>query len=96
MVHLHVNKSRKSDCISCVSSAQFVFSRIIVQKGEGNDVPVPNQHKAGSKLLVACFMLISCLAYFSNLKMEVTYSSETTADFFGLQGVISRNKEFLI
>jgi hypothetical protein len=30
---------------------------------------------------VTCFILISCLAYSSTLKMEATYSSETSADF---------------
>jgi hypothetical protein len=32
-------------------------------------------------LLATCFMLISCLAYFSTLKMEITSSSETSVDF---------------
>jgi hypothetical protein len=35
----------------------------------------------GSALLATCFMLVSCLAYSSTLKMEVTCSSETPVDF---------------
>jgi hypothetical protein len=31
--------------------------------------------------LAACFMLVSCLAYSSTLKMEVICSSETLVDF---------------
>jgi hypothetical protein len=31
-------------------------------------------------LLPTCFMLVSCLVYSSTLKMDVTCSSETTAD----------------
>jgi hypothetical protein len=31
-------------------------------------------------LLAACFMLTSCLAFFSSLKIEATYSSETPLD----------------
>jgi hypothetical protein len=32
-------------------------------------------------LLATCFMLVSCMAYFSTLKMEATCSSETPVDF---------------
>jgi hypothetical protein len=32
-------------------------------------------------LFVTCFMLVSCLAYSSALKMEATCSSETSVDF---------------
>jgi hypothetical protein len=32
-------------------------------------------------LLDTCFMLVSCLAYSSTLKMEATCSSETSVDF---------------
>jgi hypothetical protein len=28
-----------------------------------------------------CFTLVSCLIYYSTLKMEATYSAETSADF---------------
>jgi hypothetical protein len=37
-----------------------------------------NQHEA---LFATCFTLVSYLAYFSILTMEVTYSSETSVDF---------------
>jgi hypothetical protein len=36
------------------------------------------------------FALVFCSAYFSNLKMEATCSSGTTADFNGIHGVIAR------
>jgi hypothetical protein len=32
-------------------------------------------------LLFNFFVLVSCLAYFSSLKMEATYSSEMSIDF---------------
>jgi hypothetical protein len=41
---------------------------------------IQQQHEAGSKL-AACFMLLSCLAYSSTLKMKVTCSSEMSVDF---------------
>jgi hypothetical protein len=31
--------------------------------------------------LATCFMLVSCLAYSSTLKIEDTYSAETSAEF---------------
>jgi hypothetical protein len=42
-----------------------------------------NRHEGGSSqtLLPVCFMLVSCLAYSSTLKMEVTHCSETMVDF---------------
>jgi hypothetical protein len=39
-----------------------------------------NQHEAGL-LLIACFILVSCLAYSSALKMEVTCYSKMSVDF---------------
>jgi hypothetical protein len=33
-------------------------------------------------LLAACFMLVSCLSYSSTLKMEATYFSETSVNFY--------------
>jgi hypothetical protein len=32
-------------------------------------------------LLVACFIVVSCVAYYSILKMEAMYSSEMLVDF---------------
>jgi hypothetical protein len=53
--------------------------------GEGEDTySVGALRKSWSQsldILAACFMLVSCLAYFSTLKMEATCSSETSADF---------------
>jgi hypothetical protein len=40
--------------------------------------PSKNKHEAGSK---DCFILVSCLASSSTVKMEVKYSSETSVDF---------------
>jgi hypothetical protein len=34
-----------------------------------------------SSLLATCFMLVSCVVYFSALNMEATCSSETSVDF---------------
>jgi choline-glycine betaine transporter len=45
-------------------------------------------------LPAACFMLVSCLAYFSTLKMEVIHCSETSADFTTLHGIVSQKTEF--
>jgi hypothetical protein len=38
-------------------------------------------------LFATCFMLVSCLAYSSTLKMEATYFSETSVDFQRTDGV---------
>jgi hypothetical protein len=38
-------------------------------------------------MLVTCYMLVSCLAYSSTRKMEVTCFSETSVDFNGLQKI---------
>jgi hypothetical protein len=40
-----------------------------------------NQKDAGFSLIAACFMLVSCLAYSSALKMETTRSTEMQAYF---------------
>jgi hypothetical protein len=57
---------------------------VLSPSSESNDKPnrqpVRNNKKARA-LLVACFMLVSCLAYSSTLKMEVTCSSESSVDF---------------
>jgi hypothetical protein len=34
-----------------------------------------------ASLLAACFMLVSCSVYFSTLKIEEIYFSETSVDF---------------
>jgi hypothetical protein len=39
------------------------------------------KHTASRHLLAVCFMLVSCLAYSSTLKMEVTRFPETSVDF---------------
>jgi hypothetical protein len=46
--------------------------------------------------LAACFMLVSCLAYSSTLKMEGTRSSETSVAFIVLEGVTFKKTELLI
>jgi hypothetical protein len=38
-------------------------------------------NKQHQSLLANCFMLVSCMAYFSTLKMETRCSSETSSDF---------------
>jgi hypothetical protein len=43
-----------------------------------------------SKSVAPTLTLVSCLAYCLTIKMEVICSSETSADFNGLQGVISQ------
>jgi hypothetical protein len=47
-------------------------------------------------LLATCFTLASCLAYSSTLNMEAACSSETSADFNGLLGVISQKREIFL
>jgi hypothetical protein len=47
-------------------------------------------------LLVTCCTQVSCLAYSPTLMMQATYSSETSADFNGLHGVICGKIEFFI
>jgi hypothetical protein len=44
----------------------------------------------------ACFMLVSCLAYFLTLKMEVIYSSETSIDFHWTTQLFSKDIELSI
>jgi hypothetical protein len=48
-------------------------------KNELNKNPVLSRQQA--EMLDACFTLVSCLAYFSALKMEATCSSDTSVDF---------------
>jgi hypothetical protein len=38
--------------------------------------------------LAPCVMLVSFLAYFSTLKIDATFSTETSVDFAGLHGVM--------
>jgi hypothetical protein len=40
-----------------------------------------SKNKPSRALLATCFMLVSCLAYYLTLKIEVTYSSKTSVDF---------------
>jgi hypothetical protein len=40
-----------------------------------------NKTSEKAALLATCFTLVSCSVYSSNLKMEVTCSSETLVDF---------------
>jgi hypothetical protein len=44
-------------------------------------------------LIAACFILVSCLDYYSTLKMEAKCSSETSFHFNGLHGVTSQKIE---
>jgi hypothetical protein len=46
--------------------------------------------------LSACFMLVSCLAYSSTLKMEATCSSEMSVGFYPTTIHISQNTEISI
>jgi hypothetical protein len=50
----------------------------------------------GTAYIATFFMLVSCHAYSSTLKMEATCSSETSVDFHDLQGVISQGIELPI
>jgi hypothetical protein len=40
-----------------------------------------NQVEANGKQVTTCFTLVSCLDYYSKMKMDATYSSETSVDF---------------
>jgi hypothetical protein len=42
---------------------------------------VGKKAKQRPTLVAACFILVSCLTYSSALKMEATYSAETSVDF---------------
>jgi hypothetical protein len=59
-----------------------------------------SRHFGGTCLLHLClppaFTLVSCLAYFSILKMEVTCSPKSQLASSGLQGVIWQAIEFFI
>jgi hypothetical protein len=61
--------------------SQVTFLRNILPPSSGlNSKPSKKILKFGS-LLAACFMLVSCLAYSSTLKMEAAHSSEKSLDF---------------
>jgi hypothetical protein len=61
------------------------------------DIMLCSPLDAGSKQkLAVCFMLISCLAYSSALKMELTCSSETLVGYQRTTCVISKKIEFFI
>jgi hypothetical protein len=45
------------------------------------DITPRSKQVPGRALLATCFMLVSCSAYSFTLKMEATYSSETSVDF---------------
>jgi hypothetical protein len=61
---------RKRETTNCIKWNSFIFWDML-QRG-------PLKDKA---LLAACFMLVSCFAQSSTLKMEATRSSETSAEF---------------
>jgi hypothetical protein len=44
-------------------------------------------------LLAVCFLLVSCLAFSSTLKMEETCSSEMSVEITGIQGVIFQKRD---
>jgi hypothetical protein len=52
--------------------------------------------KEKSYILATFFMLVSCLAYPSTLKMEAIRYSETSADFQHNRRLTSQDKELLI
>jgi hypothetical protein len=49
-----------------------------------------------TSLPAACFMLVSCLAYSSTLKMEATFPLKRRLNFIGLHSVKPQKKERLI
>jgi hypothetical protein len=46
-----------------------------------NQDSIAGRDKRFSLAIATCFMLVSCLAYSSNLRMKATCSSKTSADF---------------
>jgi hypothetical protein len=72
----------KEFCLLGYNTMQYVASQRTFQR---NVSPSSSglKSKSGKKsaLFAACFMLVSCLAYSSTLKMEATCSSKTLADF---------------
>jgi hypothetical protein len=63
--------------------------------------PVENQPMFRSNILppaelVTCFMVVSCLAYYSTLQMTATCSSETLVKFNGLGCFIRQETELFI
>jgi hypothetical protein len=47
-------------------------------------------------LLAGCLMLVSCLAYYSTMKMYATCSSKTSVDFTRLYGIVFQKTELFI
>jgi hypothetical protein len=47
-------------------------------------------------MLATSFMLVSCLPYSSILKMEATFSLDTSLDFLWATSVMSKKIELLI
>jgi hypothetical protein len=64
---------------------QSIDSRDVPEKHIASTFSVEKKAKEETSLKQVAsrtsFMLVSCLAYFSNLKMEATCSSETSVDF---------------
>jgi hypothetical protein len=57
-----------------------------------NIQPPSSDLKSKTVIIPDCFILISCLAYSSTLKVEAIYFSEESADFTGLYGIISEDR----
>jgi hypothetical protein len=63
------------------------WKNMLPPSSEFKSKPSINQHEVGRVFhkqitwLAACFMVASCLAFSSALKMEGTYSSETSVGF---------------
>jgi hypothetical protein len=53
----------------------------------------PSKKSESRALLLNVFMIVSCLAYSSTLKMETRPSSERLVDFSGVLGVVFQNIE---
>jgi hypothetical protein len=54
-----------------------VLTRVVTESSLSWDITPCSPLKA---MLAACMMLVCCLAYPSKLKMEATYSCETSVD----------------
>jgi hypothetical protein len=72
-----------------------VITAVVMKTPIFSDITPCSLLEAGSKLCFGCclLLLVSCLPYSSILKMEVTYSSETSVIFSGLHAVISLKTE---
>jgi hypothetical protein len=75
--HLPIGKRLKKKCITSMPCCEWDMG-ISRYRGLSS---ISKQAASRTTLLAACYMLVSCLAYSSALRMEATYSSGKYVDF---------------